>query len=120
MALGDILQAKLAPIIGGSVFGGDVTVRILTAGSYNTTTGEIAESASDTAIKGIVSDVTLKEANELVQAGDKNLTISAADVTTAPGTKDQVVISSVVYQIIQVETTELNGVDIVYDLVLRA
>ena len=120
MALGDILQKKLAPIIGGSVFGGDVTVRFLSAGYYNTTTGEITETASDTAIKGIVSDVTLREANELVQAGDKNLMISANDVTSAPETKDRVVISSIVYQIIQVETTELNGVDIVYNLVLRA
>ena len=120
MALGDTLAAKLAPIIGGTVLAGDVTVRVVTGGTYNTTTGEVNESVSDTAIKGVVSDVNVREANELIQAGDKKLTIAAADVTTAPKTKDRVVISSVVYQVIQVQTEQLNGVDISYDLFLRA
>ena len=120
MALGDTLAAKLAPIIGGTVLAGDVTVRVVTGGTYNTTTGEVNESVSDTAIRGVVSDVNVREANELIQAGDKKLTIAAADVTAAPKTKDRVVISSVVYQVIQVQTEQLNGVDISYDLFLRA
>lgn len=120
MALGDILAAKLAPIIGGAVLGGDVTIRFVSGGSYNTTTGTVTETESDTAIKGVVSEVALREANELIQAGDKKLTISAADVTSAPETKDRVVISSIVYQIVQVDKQELNGVDIAYDLFLRA
>ena len=32
--------------------GGDVTIRQVTAGAYNTTTGAITESTSDTTIKG--------------------------------------------------------------------
>jgi hypothetical protein len=67
-----------------------------------------------------VSEVALREANELIQAGDKKLLISAEDVTSAPETKDRVVISSIVYQIIQVDKEELNGVDIAYTLYLRA
>lgn len=120
MALGDILQAKLAPIIGGAVLGGDVTIRFVTGGTYNTTTGAVTETESDTAIKGVVSEVALREANELIQAGDKRLTISAADVASAPETKDRAVIGGIVYQIIQVDKEELNGVDIAYDLYLRA
>ena len=100
--------------------GGDVTIRYVTGGTYNTTTGLISESVSDTSIKAHVYDVNVSEANELIQAGDKKLTIAAADVTAAPKTKDRVVISSVVYQVIQVQTEQLNGVDISYDLILRA
>ena len=40
--------------------GGDVTIRQVTAGSYNTTTGAITESTSDTTIKGAVSNVEFK------------------------------------------------------------
>ena len=49
MALGDILAAKLAPIIGGAVLGGDVIIRFVTGGTYNTTTGAVTETESDTA-----------------------------------------------------------------------
>ena len=34
--------------------GGDVTIRQVTAGAYNTTTGAITESTSDTTIKGAI------------------------------------------------------------------
>ena len=36
--------------------GGDVTIRKVTAGAYNTTTGAITESTSDTTIKGALPD----------------------------------------------------------------
>ena len=120
MALGDILQAKLAPIIGGAVLGGDVTIRFVTGGTYNTTTGAVTETESDTAIKGVVSEVALREANELIQAGDKRLTISAANVASAPETKDRVVISTVVHQIIEVQTIDQDNTAITYELILRA
>ena len=40
--------------------GGDVTIRKVTAGAYNTTTGAITESTSDTTIKGALSSVEFK------------------------------------------------------------
>ena len=70
--------------------------------------------------KGILEDVVNKEANELVQAGDKRLTVAAKDLDSAPGTKDKVVISTVVHQIISVETTEQENTAITYELILRA
>ena len=45
------------------------------------------------------------------------LTVAADDLATAPETKDRVVIGRRCHQIIQVDTTELNGVDIAYDLI---
>ena len=101
-------------------FGGDVTIRYVTAGSYNTSTGAIAETVSDMNIKGVLEDVNLREVNELVQASDKRLTVAANDLATPPETKDRVVISSVIHQIVSVETTEQDNTAIVYELILRA
>jgi hypothetical protein len=118
MALADSLAKVASTIIGK--FGGDVTVRIVTAGAYDTSDGTVAETESDTTIKGILEDVNLREVNELVQAGDKRLTVAADDLTTAPETKDRVVIGSVVHQIIRVETTEQDNTAITHELILRA
>ena len=100
--------------------GGDVTIRYVTAGAYNTTAGTISTTTSDTTVPGVLEDVNLSEVNELVQAGDKRLTIAADDVATAPETKDQVVISSVVHQIIAVESNEQDATAMSYVLTLRA
>lgn len=118
MGLASSLQKVANKVIGK--LGGDVTVRIVTGGSYNTTTGAITESESDSTIKGVLSDVALREVNELVQAGDKRLMIAASAVTTAPETKDRIVIGSVVHQIIQVNTIEQANTAIAYELILRA
>ena len=118
MALADSLRKVASKVV--TKFGGDVTVRIVTAGAYDTSDGTISETESDTTIKGILEDVSLREVNELVQAGDKRLTVAADDLTTAPETKDRVVISSVVHQIIRVETREQDNTAITYELILRA
>ena len=100
--------------------GGDVTIRYVTAGSYDTSAGTISQSTSDTTVPGVLEDVNITEVNELIQAGDKRLTIAADDVTTAPETKDQVVISNVVHQIISVQSNEQDATAMSYVLILRA
>ena len=99
--------------------GGDVTIRRVTTGSYNTTTGAITESTSDTTIKGVLSNVTRSQVNDLIESQDKQLTISAGDITFVPTTKDRVVISSVEFKIIQVLQSEQNNSAVSFDLILR-
>ena len=99
--------------------GGDVTIRQVTAGSYNTTTGAITESTSDTTIKGVFNNVSRNQVNDLIESQDKLLTISAGDLTFVPTTKDRVVISSVEFKIIQVITNEQNNTPLSFDLILR-
>ena len=99
--------------------GGDVTIRQVTLGSYNTTTGAITESTSDTTIKGVLSNVTRNQVNDLIESQDKQRTISAGDITFVPTTKDRVVISSVEFKIIQVLTNEQNNTAVSFDLILR-
>ncbi len=118
MSLAKSLEKVASKVI--SKFGGDVTIRFIAAGSYNTTTGVVGETVSDTNIKGVLENVNLREVNELIQAGDKRLTIAANDLATAPETKDRVVISSVVHQIVSVKTTEQDNTAITYELILRA
>ena len=99
--------------------GGDVTIRQVTAGSYNTTTGAITETTSDTTIKGSLNNVNRSEVNDLIESQDKILTISAGDLTFVPTTKDRVVISSVEFKIISISVNEQNNTPISFELVLR-
>ena len=116
------LAQKVANVAGTvfAKFGGDVTVRYVSAGTYNATTGAIAETTSDTNVKGVLEDVSVREVNELIQQGDKRLTVAAKDLPSAPETKDRVVISTIVHQIIRVETTEQDNTAITHELILRA
>ena len=118
MGLAQSLEKVAGTVI--AKFGGDVTVRYVSAGSYNATTGAISETASDTDVKGVLEGVSVREVNELVQQSDKRLTVAAKDLPSAPQTKDRVVISSVVHQIIRVETSEQDNTAITHELILRS
>ena len=99
---------------------GDVTIRQITNGSYNYTSGTVSESNTDTTIKGLVEDINNNEVNDLIQAQDKKVTIAAKDLTFTPSPKDKVVISSVIYQIIKVLTEEQKNTAVYYVLFLRS
>jgi hypothetical protein len=117
MGLAQSLEKVAGTVI--SKFGGDVTIRYVTAGVYNTTTGASTETTSDSVVKGVLEGVSKGEVNGLIQAEDKRLIVAAKDLPSAPGTKDRAVISTVVYQIITVNTVEQEGVAITFELILR-
>ena len=100
-------------------FGGEAIIRRVTLGAYNATTGTAAETTSDTALRGVLEDVNVREVNDLIQSGDKRLTVAAADVTTAPVTADRVLIGGVTHQIIRVTTIEQDNTAITHELILR-
>lgn len=100
-------------------FGGEVTVRRVTLGAYNTTTGTAAETTTDTTVRGVLEDVNLREVNDLIQAGDKRLTIAAADTAAPPTMADRVIIAGRTLQVIQVRTIEQDNEPITYELILR-
>jgi hypothetical protein len=43
-----------------------------------------------TELRGVMEDVNVREVNDLIQSGDKRLTIAAADLAVAPSTADRV------------------------------
>jgi hypothetical protein len=100
-------------------FGGVATIRSVTVGAYNTTTGAATETTTDTTVRGVLEDVRRSEVNDLVQQGDKRLTVAAADLTNAPTTADRVIINSRNLQIIEVRTIEQDNTAITYELILR-
>jgi len=118
MALAGSLRKTASKLM--SKFGGDVTIRVIIVGAYNPTTGTASESTADTTVKGVLEDVNAREVNDLIQAGDRRLTIAAADVSAAPTTADRIIISGVTYQVIRVTTIEQDNQPITYELILRA
>lgn len=117
MALSSSLRKIASKVVGK--FGGDIVFRRVTAGSYNTTTGAITETESNTTIKGVLDAVQKLEVNELIQESDKKLTIAAADLAVTPSLADRIVISSVVHQIMKIDVIEQDNTAITYVLYLR-
>ena len=101
-------------------FGGEATIRRVTPGVYNPTTGTASETTSDTELRGVLEDVNVREVNDLIQSGDKRLTVAAADVAAVPSTADRVLIGGVTHQIIRVTTIEQDNTPITHELILRA
>ena len=118
MALSGPLRKVASKVI--TKFGGEVTIRRITVGAYNTSTGTAAETTSDTVLRGVVEDVNVREVNDLIQSGDKRLTVAAADVATVPNTADRVLIGGVTHQVIRVTTIEQDNTAITHELILRA
>ena len=117
MSLANALKKAASKTL--SKLGGNVTMRKVTAGSYNATTGTISETTADTLVKGILENVTRSQVNDLIEQQDKILTIAANDLDYVPTTKDRVVISSVEFKIIAVNTNEQNNTPISFEIVLR-
>jgi hypothetical protein len=101
-------------------FGGEATIRRITVGAYNATTGTAAETTSDTELRGVLENVNVREVNDLIQSGDKRLTVAAADVAATPSTADRVLIGGITHQIIRVTTIEQDNEPITHELILRA
>jgi hypothetical protein len=102
-------------------FGADVTIRSVSNGAYNATTGTVTESTTDIGVKGVLEDVNLREVNDLIQASDKRLTVAALDLNgTVPDTSDRVIINNIAHQIIRIVTIEQDNEPITYEIILRA
>ena len=99
--------------------GGDVTIRRITTGSYDTSTGTISETTSDTTVKGFLEQINQREENDQIQDTDQRLTIAASDLSFTPTTTDKVVISSQVFQILRVQKEEQNNIAVTFTLFLR-
>jgi hypothetical protein len=118
MALASSLRKAATKLM--AKFGGSLTYRQVSGGTYNATTGAITETTADYTVRGVLEDVNKREVNELIQASDKRLILAAADLAVTPNTADRVVISTVSHQIIRVQTIEQDNTAITYELILRA
>jgi hypothetical protein len=117
MALATSLRSVASKLM--AKLGGVATLRRVAPGVYNPTTGTVSEVVTDTELRGVLEDVNLREVNDLIQAGDKRLTIAAADTAAVPTMADRVIISGRTLQVIQVRTIEQDNEPITYELILR-
>jgi len=100
--------------------GGTVTIERVTNNSYDIEEGSVIENITSVSIKGSLENVSNNEVNDLISQDDKKLTISAGAISFTPTTKDKIIISSIKYNIIRVETNEQDNTPIYFDLFLWA
>jgi hypothetical protein len=100
-------------------FGGEVTFRRITTGSYNTTTGAASATASSTTIRGVLENVSEREVNDLIKGTDRKLTIAAADLTFEPTVADQFTVGGRILQTVEVRRIEQDNTAIVFEIFLR-
>jgi len=100
--------------------GGNVTIRKVTNGTYDTSSGEVSESNTDVVVKAIIENVNNNEVNNLIQAQDKKVTVAASDLTFVPSPRDKVLINSVVFNIVSVLTNEQANTAITFELFVRS
>ena len=101
-------------------FGGDIIIKRTTGSSYNATDGSVLKNTTSVTVKGFLENVVNAEVNELISQNDKKLNVSAQDLTFTPTTKDVIIISSIEYQIIQIDTDTVENTNVKYIFYLRA
>ncbi len=113
------ISSALKKVLTNKKLSADITFRSVSAGSYNTTTGVITETNTDTTIRGVLENINLREVNELIEATDKKIQIAAASLSSTPTTKDKVIVGSVTYSIIRIETNQLANEKLTFVCYLR-
>lgn len=111
------------------IFGTDVTMRRVTPGAYSTVTRTVTPSNVDTVIKGRLDDYTNRELSASaanasgvasVLASDRKLTVACADLANEPRAEvDKVLVASLAYDIVRVETVLATDLGAIYVLQLR-
>ena len=113
------ISSALKKVLTNKKLSADITFSSVSAGAYNTTTGVITETNTDTSIKGVLEDINLREVNELIEATDKKIQIAAASLSSTPTTKDKVIVGSVTYSIIRIETNQFANEKLSFVCYLR-
>jgi hypothetical protein len=99
--------------------GTSVSVRVVTAGNYDTTTGTASDTTADTSCKANLRDIAGSELFGLAEITDQVCMVAASALSAAPKPRDKVVISSAVYDIIEVRTHRAKDLAVAYDLIIR-
>jgi hypothetical protein len=97
-----MMAARVQTLIG--VAGETITYKRVTHGSFNTATLQSTPSVQSYTIKAGVRQYRAMEFTGLVQQGDREVRIAAADLIFTPRPNDQVVIGDKTYEVVSVNT----------------
>jgi hypothetical protein len=97
-----MMAARVQALIG--MAGETITYKRVTHGSYSTATLQSTSSAQSYTIKAGIREYRPREIAGLVQQGDREVRIAAADLSFTPRSNDQVVIGGKTYQVVSVNT----------------
>jgi hypothetical protein len=97
-----MMAARVQALIG--VAGETITYKRVTHGAYSTATLQSAPSVQSDTIKAGVRQYRAREIQGLVQQGDREVRIAAADLSFSPKPNDQVVIGGKTFQVVSVNT----------------
>ena len=97
-----MMAARVQALI--AVAGEAVTYKRVTHGSYSTATLQSSPSVQSYTIKASVREYRAREIAGLVQQGDREVRIAAADLSFTPRPNDQVVIGGKTFQVVSVNT----------------
>jgi hypothetical protein len=97
-----MMAAGVQALIG--VAGETITYTRITHGSYSTATLQSAPSVQSYTVKAGVRQSRAKEIKGLIQQGDREVRIAAADVRFKPKQNDQVVIGGKTYEVVSANT----------------
>ena len=107
-------------------FGQPVVLTNYSAGTHNPVTGAITGQTTTTqTVNGVIFDYSRLDAGAMyndgtqVEAGDKKLILSSADLTAAPTLKSKVTVGGDSWRVINIKETSPGGVSITYELQLR-
>lgn len=99
--------------------GRSMTITRVVEGTYNAATGSRATTESTTELMGIIMDYRTHDIGELVQSGDRRITIQASDVTNAPEPGDKVTVGTDVWSVMAVKRRESAGISMTYEMQVR-
>lgn len=101
--------------------GKDLTLRHVTKGTYDPTTGELSsDTITDTTAKGAITSYSAEDRQDTrIEVNDRKCILSGVDITTTPDINDLLVDGSTVYTIINASKIEYNDEDIVYICQIR-
>jgi hypothetical protein len=96
------MAARVQALIGKA--GETITYKRVTHGAYSTATLQSTPSVQSSTIKAGVREYRAREIAGLVQQGDQEVRIAAADLSFTPKSNDQVVIGGKTSQVVSVNT----------------
>jgi hypothetical protein len=112
-----MMAARVQALIG--VAGETVTYKRVTHGSCSTSTLQSTPSVQSYTIKVGVRQYRAKEITGLVQQGDREVRIAAADLSFTPKPNDQVMIGGQTFQVMSVNTRRPFDEDAIHMLQVR-